>query len=985
MIENLLNNLREKNEDNATSQGTISQFYALSKPSNNQTATEKFRNSTKPYEEEKKVCLPTIIQDNNEKKLKHRVFIIEEILKTEENYMKILMDLIETVIAPCQELKYLTKEQQKEIFSNIETIAKFSERFLTALKSIYNNKFDPSRTLFGEMIVKMQPFFRFYYPYCINYKDSRKLIEQARKDNPLFNNWLKNIEMTRWDKGIDSILIEPIQRLPRYVLLMKELKKNTPNTHPDLSNIEQALKTFEELNNTVNKHMEEYLKTLKLFELGEKYAKNLAHELIDPKRKFLEEEAMTLITDGTTRQVVCYFLTDMILVTEHAFGDMKLLKYVHFDAKSYVYDIPNAKHYNYLFTIYGKEEGLTFILDSQESKSKIIRFINKNILGEIKSRQDIYFRSMVSISNEELLESKKFEQNPFIEVTILGTIKRGLEKLSPFIVYFVRITYGTFLTDLFVRYRELKNLDDYVKRHFPDVLIANFPKKKLFHQKTKTIEGRKFDIEKFLRVVFNSSAIKEKPENVLKMLNLPLNFYELYNFSRKNNCFFKNLSEIGEKLLRRFSVIRVLYDLFHKIRPIYSILNHLSPEIQEKLIEKEIEIELPDESKHMVLINKYTKALDLCYELSQKIGLTSWLDYKLVLEKEAKDERIIDDDEFVFKALNIDDFLLEKISLEEATFFDKLYRSFLKGELIIKEIFQVKFRLKWKKCIFLHQFIETADYTKDLVKLLLMVSQVFQEIALNKYDLSMNDYCLFASLFAFIKYGELSKLNEGALLIFVEEKIIQKIIPIHAFIQEKKKAWISLILIFWRKIGVEIEKIAEFNKFFNEMIEENMIKSMLNPEIKQKIENNAQKFKISDRKMLASLIVMKYINTSELYGTKTFITFFKKLMKNEDHSKKIKNFCKLIINHNSLKFYDEINKKIEEITLKKIKSFTVFPDFVEILVKDEVAKEKGFEIFNVYSVESIYIYRTLELCFQIEKLTEEINKSYVNKIKLKDN
>ena len=805
-------------------------FPAILRLSNNMAPNSVFdkksRQSNIPQkiieEEKKESCnsnntqktLPNIIQANNEKKLKHRVFIIQEILKTEENYMNILLELINTVILPCQELKYLNKTQEKEIFSNIETIAKFSEKFYSALKEKFDNNFDTSKTLFAETIVRMQPFFRFYYPYCINYQDARWKLEEIRKDNPQFNIWLKNIEMEKWDKVIDSVLIEPVQRLPRLLLLLKELRKNTDISHPDYKYIEQALKSFEELNSSVNKNMEEYIKGLKLFELAEKYKKHFKHELIDPKRKFLEEEAMTLITDGATRQVVCYFLSDMLLVTEHSFTDMKLIKYLHFDAKSYVYDMPNAKHYNHLITICGLEEGLTFILDSSESKTKILQFFTKTILSELKMKQSMYKNSMsckyLLIStdrNEEgMMNSAGFPQIPLVYVNILGSVKRGLEKLTPYIVYFIRVKYGKYLTDLFLRYRELKTLDDYVKSTFSEMKDTSFPSKKIFHQETKTIEGRKLDMENFLRVVLNSEHIKAKPEMVLKFLNLPQNFYELNDIA-KDESFFLNLNDVGEKLLRRFSVFRVLHDFFLGTRPIYSI-----SKIPDKMVYKEIEIQLPDESRYTVPINKYTKGLDLCYELAQKIGLISWMDYKLILEKSDIEERVIDDDEFVFKALNIDDIMMEN-PLEEPSLFEKMYEKFQKGQVAIKELFRANYRLKWKKSIYLSPNIENIDYMKDSVKLNLMVCQIFLEISQKKFELSKNDYSLFAALYAFLFYGNLLELDIENSIKFIEEKIVNKIIPIEAFLKEDRALWMNAILIFWKKFSVEISKIIDFNRF----------------------------------------------------------------------------------------------------------------------------------------------------------------------------
>lgn len=47
-------------------------------------------------------------------------------------------------------------------------------------------------------------------------------------------------------------MIKPVQRLPKYVLLLKELLKNTQQSHPDYQNVKKALEQFEEVNNNNN-------------------------------------------------------------------------------------------------------------------------------------------------------------------------------------------------------------------------------------------------------------------------------------------------------------------------------------------------------------------------------------------------------------------------------------------------------------------------------------------------------------------------------------------------------------------------------------------------------------------------------------------------------------------------------------------------------------------------------------------------------------
>ena len=55
-----------------------------------------------------------------------------------------------------------------------------------------------------------------------------------------------------------------MQRLPKYVLIMKEIKKYTPCGHPDLGNIVAALKEFEDVNTSNNDKLNQVVNRYKV-------------------------------------------------------------------------------------------------------------------------------------------------------------------------------------------------------------------------------------------------------------------------------------------------------------------------------------------------------------------------------------------------------------------------------------------------------------------------------------------------------------------------------------------------------------------------------------------------------------------------------------------------------------------------------------------------------------------------------------------------
>jgi hypothetical protein len=54
--------------------------------------------------------------------------------------------------------------------------------------------------------------------------------------------------------GLDlmSYLITPVQRVPRYVLLLTDLLRNTPESHPDFNKLSEALEMVKAVGQSIN-------------------------------------------------------------------------------------------------------------------------------------------------------------------------------------------------------------------------------------------------------------------------------------------------------------------------------------------------------------------------------------------------------------------------------------------------------------------------------------------------------------------------------------------------------------------------------------------------------------------------------------------------------------------------------------------------------------------------------------------------------------
>ena len=69
---------------------------------------------------------------------------------------------------------------------------------------------------------------------------------------------------------LESFMIMPIQRIPRYVLLLQDLLKYTSETHPDYSSIKSALEKCKEMAEKINKSNKDWENLMKVIAIQQK-------------------------------------------------------------------------------------------------------------------------------------------------------------------------------------------------------------------------------------------------------------------------------------------------------------------------------------------------------------------------------------------------------------------------------------------------------------------------------------------------------------------------------------------------------------------------------------------------------------------------------------------------------------------------------------------------------------------------------------------
>ena len=115
----------------------------------------------------------------------------------------------------------LNIEECNQLFSNVDEIRKLHEDFFTTLYNHYL-AYKPYLIIFAD-ILKIILFFRIYVEYLNNFPLACELIEEFRTTKPPFKQFLSEISHSEKYRflGIEDYLVKPVQRLPKYILLLK--------------------------------------------------------------------------------------------------------------------------------------------------------------------------------------------------------------------------------------------------------------------------------------------------------------------------------------------------------------------------------------------------------------------------------------------------------------------------------------------------------------------------------------------------------------------------------------------------------------------------------------------------------------------------------------------------------------------------------------------------------------------------------------------
>lgn len=223
-------------------------------------------------------------------------FSSQELVDTERTYVQGLTEMWDGYLSPI--LKHttgkgtgLTLNQSETISANLssntEALLEFQQDLLSALEASQG----PDASVF---IQRKPGFSTIYSGYLGRYDACSSAVQMLTRSRKLSKVWQDLSEVCRAEgrKPFQSLLISPVQRVPRYVLLLRELIKNTDNSDNNYKSLKVALAMMEDVGMEINESKRTVENRARAVEL-----KTLVKEL-DPSFGQLSHKGRPLLREG---------------------------------------------------------------------------------------------------------------------------------------------------------------------------------------------------------------------------------------------------------------------------------------------------------------------------------------------------------------------------------------------------------------------------------------------------------------------------------------------------------------------------------------------------------------------------------------------------------------------------------------------------------------------------------------------------------------
>jgi len=203
------------------------------------------------------------------------------------------------------------------------------------------------------------------------------------------------------------MLILPIQRVPRYVLLLQDLLKNTDPNHPDYPSLEESTEAMKVVAHQINTAIAQAESRAQCVRIQEMFETKLGSKalpittLVEAHRIFVKEGMLTKQC-RSERKPRRFFLFNDLLIYSHLSGPPPgklVVDHTFFLESTSINDLTTSGGYAFQIKGYGKS--FTVYADALEDKQEWMRILDDTINTHKENYKDQKHRGIHDDNEEE--------------------------------------------------------------------------------------------------------------------------------------------------------------------------------------------------------------------------------------------------------------------------------------------------------------------------------------------------------------------------------------------------------------------------------------------------------------------------------------------------------------------------------------------------------------------------------------------------------
>lgn len=347
---------------------------------------------------------------------------ILEILATERNYVGILKQIVQYFVEPLEENSestepFISKTDIRLLFSEIKVILALNKNFLKDLEGVVKKSSQPISSPF----LKYGGLFRWYHIYICNFDKSSATFKQLIKDNVAFKEFIAQAE-ARPDMNymdLPSLMIQPVQRIPQYNLLLADIANNTSESHSDHTDTLRAVKLMNVVGHYINEKKRESENISKVLSISESIQGFILKPV--PSRRFYLEDEFDVLSESIpgVSKVTLFGFNDVVLVSTKSENGFKVIDHGYYHDKVALMS-DKALDQSTACELKIKSKSIQLMAPSVTRKSIWEYHVKKfsEIASKIKSQKAKHLRkinqiqSLLTVKSNDLTSSIKMPKTP---------------------------------------------------------------------------------------------------------------------------------------------------------------------------------------------------------------------------------------------------------------------------------------------------------------------------------------------------------------------------------------------------------------------------------------------------------------------------------------------------------------------------------------------------------------------------------------------